>query len=248
MCLLWLNLAVLNPNRGSYLRKSRSQCWRNALLKSLLSCSPYPLLPEKHVTQVMEEGLSEDDDSIEDNSFALVPVEPTESVSCSDSVVVQDFPGVKTARLRLRSFFLGNLKSSENLFLRKMPLSRLLLRFPSSNHSAVVYPDKRHCGSDLNQGRDHSSELDGEKGAILLLESNVDFTPELPSESSKCLPKELEGLHEKYSSTCRLFIYQELLLATSNFKPGLFFLLNSLCLLLCCAKFNDWFFLTYRNS
>ncbi|GMH28462.1 hypothetical protein Nepgr_030305 [Nepenthes gracilis] len=43
-----------------------------------------------------------------------------------------------------------------------------------------------------------------------------------PLTNSRCLPIELEGLHENYLSTCRVFKYQELQLATSNFSPGNF--------------------------
>ncbi|KAB1203137.1 Receptor-like cytosolic serine/threonine-protein kinase RBK2 [Morella rubra] len=46
--------------------------------------------------------------------------------------------------------------------------------------------------------------------------SNAPLSPE---HSPRRLPEELEGLHEKYSSTCRLFKYRELVSATSNFLP-----------------------------
>lgn len=224
-------MVALNQDSGSYLQKARSLCGRNTLIRSFLSCSPYSVLPEKDCSQVMEE-LSDEDESIEDNSFALVPIEPMESVSCSNSVVVHDFPELKPVRLSLRRIFLRNRQSSEKSSLRKMPLSQWVLRLPSCHNSAVVYPDKKHSSSDSDQDEDHSANLDGEKGAILLLGSDAGFTPELPNGSAKSLPKELEGLHEKYSSTCRLFTYQELLLATSNFRPGLIFLLNWFCLLI----------------
>ncbi|RVW14417.1 putative proline-rich receptor-like protein kinase PERK11 [Vitis vinifera] len=201
-----------------YSREGPLALWENTLIRSFLSCSPYSVLPEKDCSQVMEE-LSDEDESIEDNSFALVPIEPMESVSCSNSVVVDDFPELKPVRLSLRRIFLRNRQSSEKSSLRKMPLSQWVLRLPSCHNSAVVYPDKKHSSSDSDQDEDHSANLDGEKGAILLLGSDAGFTPESPNGSAKSLPKELEGLHEKYSSTCRLFTYQELLLATSNFRP-----------------------------
>ncbi|KAJ9704119.1 hypothetical protein PVL29_005419 [Vitis rotundifolia] len=211
-------VVALNQDSGSYLQKARSLCGRNTLIRSFLSCSPYSVLPEKDCSQVMEE-LSDEDESIEGNSFALVPIEPMESVSCSNSVVVHDFPELKPVRLSLRRIFLRNRQSSEKSSLRKMPLSQWVLRLPSCHNSAVVYPDKKHSSSYSDQDEDHGANLDGEKGAILLLGSDASFTPELPNGSAKSLPKELEGLHEKYSSTCRLFTYQELLLATSNFRP-----------------------------
>ncbi|TQE06834.1 hypothetical protein C1H46_007551 [Malus baccata] len=43
------------------------------------------------------------------------------------------------------------------------------------------------------------------------------IAPPSPDYNLKVLPKELEGLHEKYSATCRLFTYQELQSATAYF-------------------------------
>ncbi|XP_065880231.1 protein kinase STUNTED isoform X2 [Euphorbia lathyris] len=48
-------------------------------------------------------------------------------------------------------------------------------------------------------------------------ESSLDGTQTLPLSPSP-VPQELEGLHQKYSATCRLFNYQQLLSATSNFS------------------------------
>nr|KAJ0223150.1 hypothetical protein LSAT_V11C200059590 [Lactuca sativa] len=68
----------------------------------------------------------------------------------------------------------------------------------------------RHCFEITNSDSQNYDQNDGipENGAIVCVDHD-----------SILLPKELEGLHEKYSATCRLFQYRELLSATSNFKP-----------------------------
>ncbi|KAL8110322.1 hypothetical protein AgCh_026158 [Apium graveolens] len=63
------------------------------------------------------------------------------------------------------------------------------------------------------------SELNGENGAIVPVGDRGLNSPSSPSSTTKSLPEELEGLYEKYSATCRLFQYNELLSATSKFSP-----------------------------
>lgn len=76
---------------------------------------------------------------------------------------------------------------------------------------------------DLDQDHDHDQDqcvLDGETGAIVLVGNETVSVPSSPDCLSRCLPEELEGLHEKYSATCRLFKFKELESATSNFIQG----------------------------
>lgn len=73
-----------------------------------------------------------------------------------------------------------------------------------------------------DQGWDQLAGLNSQCVALVPVESVIGKTYSLPESTLKIIPKELEGLPEKYSSTCRLFEYQELVSATSNFLPGLF--------------------------
>ncbi|XP_058753215.1 protein kinase STUNTED-like [Vicia villosa] len=70
-----------------------------------------------------------------------------------------------------------------------------------------------------DQGWDQSTALNSESRALVPVDSEIGKTYSLPESTLKIIPKELEGLPEKYSSTCRLFEYQELVSATSNFSP-----------------------------
>ncbi|KAI3674991.1 hypothetical protein L2E82_51732 [Cichorium intybus] len=61
--------------------------------------------------------------------------------------------------------------------------------------------------------------IKGENGAIVRVHDDEIQSDSCSSNrNSISLPEELEGLHEKYSSSCRLFKYQKLVAATKNFK------------------------------
>ncbi|CAL5324059.1 hypothetical protein CsSME_00003001 [Camellia sinensis var. sinensis] len=140
----------------------------------------------------------------EENSLALVPV------------MNQLSPKSKHGWTLLRRWFLHNQEQTDKSSLKKKSVMQRVLKVPSRQSLAAVYPDHKRSNSDRNE--DHSLNLDGESGAIVLFGTDIASSPSSPGYSPKILRKELEGLAEKYSSVCRLFSYQELLLATSNFK------------------------------
>ncbi|GMP26640.1 hypothetical protein CsSME_00003001 [Camellia sinensis var. sinensis] len=148
--------------------------------------SPYTVLLDNYCTPSAENSSSGGN---EENSLALVPV------------MNQLSPKSKHGWTLLRRWFLHNQEQTDKSSLKKKSVMQRVLKVPSRQSLAAVYPDHKRSNSDRNE--DHSLNLDGESGAIVL---------------PKILRKELEGLAEKYSSVCRLFSYQELLLATSNFK------------------------------
>ena len=94
-----------------------------------------------------------------------------------------------------------------------------VMRLPSRRTLYIANSDQKLDGCDQNKYK--SSNFNGESGAIVTVGMENIIAPP-PDYNSINLPKELEGLHEKYSATCRLFKYQELLSATSNFLAGLF--------------------------
>ncbi|XP_047328999.1 protein kinase STUNTED-like [Impatiens glandulifera] len=72
----------------------------------------------------------------------------------------------------------------------------------------------RHCSSNEN------FEFDERNGSLVVPSRSECLTLQSsPCPSFSGLPEELEGFLEKYSSVCRLFTYQELQQATSNFMP-----------------------------
>ncbi|EEF46074.1 ATP binding protein, putative [Ricinus communis] len=89
-------------------------------------------------------------------------------------------------------------------------------------NSSVVErsPEYKHGWSILRRvflpKRRHREESHGKRTSV------VKWVFKVPSRNSSSvvgLPEELKGLHERYSSSCRLFSYEELCSATSNFMP-----------------------------
>ena len=106
------------------------------------------------------------------------------------------------------------------------------MQLPSRDLSYAAHQD--HKTNNCGPNKDQFLALDSKSGALVPVDAEIGTAPST-EHNSRSIPKELEGLHEKYSSTCRLFKYQELVLATSNFLPGvyrilyLFDFLRSIC-------------------
>ncbi|KAM1774456.1 hypothetical protein ACFX1R_045856 [Malus domestica] len=97
--------------------------------------------------------------------------------------------------------------------IQKISLVQWAMQLPIRQHSIASNLDERKNSCDSDQ----PSCLNGESGAIVAVGGKAMIAPPSPDYNLKALPKELEGLHEKYSATCRLFTYQELQSATAYF-------------------------------
>ncbi|KAJ6774170.1 hypothetical protein OIU79_017574 [Salix purpurea] len=151
----------------------------------------------------------------DDKSLALVPVQRVEEPLRSVSTLIRQVPELKPGWPLLRSAVLPNRKTSGRSLVRQISVVQWAMRLPSRQLSlSTVNSDHRQDVSD--KGEEQLS-LDGESGAIVAVGMETATAPPSPDHNSRSLPKEFEGLHEKYSATCRLFRYQELLSATSNF-------------------------------
>ncbi|XP_048603238.1 protein kinase STUNTED isoform X2 [Brassica napus] len=125
-----------------------------------------------------------------DNSLALVPV-PTNK---TDSGSPESGPGWHFLR---RNWTKVSAKKAVLQWVSKLR---------GRDSAAVAYLDRKRSDSGCDE--DCSSSIDG---------SELMQSPLSPCVGSNNVPEELEGLHEKYSSTCRLFTYKEVLSITSNF-------------------------------
>ncbi|KAM6563213.1 hypothetical protein CsatB_023211 [Cannabis sativa] len=196
------------------IRKSCSKCRNKTQKRDCVSCTTVTVLPENFTTESdLEDNLSTSDS--EDNSLALVPIQA--HLDPSNSLVIRDSQCLKPGWALLRRMFLPKRQFIEKS-VKKTSVLQWILRLPSWHCSAVVYPDQKQS-SLCPQDEDHCSNLDGDSGAIVPFGSSMDTSPLLPNIGLESFPKELLNLHEKYSATCRLFSFQELLLATSNFIP-----------------------------
>lgn len=153
----------------------------------------------------------------EDNSLALVPIQRLEIES--NSVKIQDSQCIKPGWSLLRQAFLPKRQCMEKSE-KTTSVFGWVLRPMSWHTSAVVYPDQKLSSSGLDENS--SSTLDGVSGAIVPFEPIVICPPLSPNHGMEPLSEEFLDLCKKFSSSCRLFSYEELLSATSNFMPGSF--------------------------
>jgi len=145
-----------------------------------------------------------------DNLLALVPVQTNET----DSGSLESGPGWHF----LRGLYGNNRKSWTKVSAKKAVL-QWVSRLRGRHSETVIYLDRKRSDSGCDE--DCSSSIDGEDVSISRFGSELMQSPLSPFIGSNNIPEELEGLHEKYSSTCRLFTYEEVLSITSNFASGM---------------------------
>lgn len=168
-------------------------------------CSRYSLLSENACEQTV------DNSDASDNSMAIVPVQKLEGASNSKVLLMRKLP---------------ELRPGWSLHRRAISSYQEAFDSPSVKQISVNKNCLSVSSSDTSQGCQHYnhvqySELNAETGAIVPVDKEMWSPPSSPSSRRRSLPEELEGLHEMYSATCRLFQYEELVLATSKFKPGI---------------------------
>ncbi|KAK6923468.1 Protein kinase domain [Dillenia turbinata] len=217
-------------------------CKKKSLSGNCLSCTSSTVLPDNHHTRVLA-GPFEDESQC--NSLAIVPTEMVQndnslqesprgnslenaldvcgrescdnhSLSLMPSTPLHDGScqnSPKSSHQKFRWTFLrgGLLFNHKHPRTRKFSVVKRVLRLPCRTSFALVYPDQR------NNSHDQIEYLSGDTLAIVPVDSDASPSPQC--DSVKSIPKELENFHERFSSTCRLFQYQELLSATSNFLP-----------------------------
>ncbi|PSS00119.1 Receptor-like serine/threonine-protein kinase [Actinidia chinensis var. chinensis] len=190
--------------------KAEVSCAESTLKKNCAICSPGSVLTENSCAQSTNAPTG---DGNEDNSKAIVPVQKLEAASSSVSPLsISELPELRPGWPLLHRAILPDRQAFETPSVQQISVVQWAMQLPSRNCLPSADSKQNTCSERENQ----SSELDGESGAIVPVGAE---TPSSPSISSSGLPEELEGLHEKYSDSCTLFKYQELLQATSNFKP-----------------------------
>ncbi|KAK2659414.1 hypothetical protein Ddye_005947 [Dipteronia dyeriana] len=148
-------------------------------------------------------------------SLAIVPVQKVETAAqTSVSLVIRQLPEVRPGWPLLHRGILSDRQAPDRSSFRKISVVQWALRLPPRPLYITRSDLKQIC---YDRGDEKSSNLDGESGAIVPVGSEVVSVPPSSNQDSIEWPKELEDLHEIYSATCRLFKYQELLSATSDF-------------------------------
>ncbi|CAH1454250.1 unnamed protein product [Lactuca virosa] len=211
----------LNPtllNNGDEVKCNQSDCKKLdlAVVKSESECTPIafkdncPICSVASILPVHEVTCGNGDDE-EDNSMALVPVQKLEASSSSTSLLLRELPELQPGWPLLQRAI-----SSDKSRVHQISVVQWAMRLPTRHCFQITNSDSQN-----DDEKDRSLDIIPENGAIVCV-GDDEFQSDLsssPDHDSIRLPKELEGLHEKYSATCRLFQYRELLSATSNFKP-----------------------------
>ncbi|GER37708.1 kinase family protein [Striga asiatica] len=153
---------------------------------------------------------SDDQNKTIDYSMAIVPVQKQEASSSLITLLLQELPETKPGWPLLRRAVVSNKSFYDNMQVRQMSVVQWALRLPN-----------RYCLAIENSKNDIlDCERENSSRAIVPVGNESFWVQMSPDNISGGLPEELEGLVEKYSATCRLFSFQELVKATSNFFPG----------------------------
>ncbi|KAL9233354.1 hypothetical protein vseg_008369 [Gypsophila vaccaria] len=183
---------------------------KSTLIKRYLGCGPISLWSDYPCDDFEEEPQVHD---VENTSLALVPYQAPQASPRSKSTTNQEGHGLRAGwPLLRRAFVPKHHQEADRVPSRKSSLVRRALRLPGRHSSMAVHPDRK---------RHNSVQLDGQfsdlSSAIIPFGDVSSSAPCSPAR--RLIPEELKGLNERYSSTCRLFTYQELLSATSDFVP-----------------------------
>lgn len=198
---------------GEALLKAASASAENSLKQNCSVCSPNCSLSDNSCTQAHEDPA---DNNRDDNSMAIVPVQSQESGSSSITLLIKDLPEVRPGWPLLHRAILSNRQAADTSSIRKLSVVQWALCLPTRHLLCIEDADRKelHSADDVSQ----APALDEESGAIVPVNHETTSSKSSPNNSPRTLPRELDGLHEKYSATCRLFKFQELLLATSSFS------------------------------
>lgn len=192
---------------------SASASAESSLKENCSVCSPDCPLPDNSCTQAHEEP---SDNNRDDNSMAIVPVQRQESGSSSITLLIKDLPEVRPGWPLLHRAISSNRQAADTSSIRKLSVVQWALCLPTRHLLCIEDADRKGLHSAADESQDPS--LDEESGAIVPVNHETTSSKSSPENSPRTLPRELDGLHEKYSATCRLFKFQELLLATSSFS------------------------------
>ncbi|KAL3504289.1 hypothetical protein ACH5RR_034130 [Cinchona calisaya] len=184
-----------------------------ALKRNCSICSLGTVSEDDQCTQSKEESSC---NGSKENSMAIVPVQKIEAASSSISLLMRELPDIRPGWPLLRRAILSNKRTPETSIVHQVSVLQWALWLPSRHFLSI---DSNDMGRVFDHDKDQSSKLHGECGAIVPVGNKTVSAPVSPDSILEPLPKGLAGLHKKYSATCRLFKYHELVSATSNFIP-----------------------------
>ncbi|GAB2287226.1 hypothetical protein Dimus_021608 [Dionaea muscipula] len=207
------------------LAKRRSIALKVAAITKYFGCTPTPSWKEYYSSNQFAEDQESDADSGADSPLAFVSFCKSEpSVSALTGIGLEQQGELRRGWTLLQRVLLRKHRIYKASTTNASSSVCWISEIPFTHSSKAIHPagvEVEH-GGDLVGKDERISFLSVENGAAFVPNfgrSYVACNPHSPERGLIFLPKELEGLHERYSSTCRLFSYLELLSATSNFNP-----------------------------
>ncbi|XP_038990638.1 probable receptor-like serine/threonine-protein kinase At5g57670 [Hibiscus syriacus] len=201
--------ALLKANSGNAESDGKQNCF--------VCGSGNKFLLRNSCHQSANESSCGDDANDGEKSLAIVPVQNTEAASCSISMLINQLPEIRPGWPLLRRVVLSDRQQQapDRFSLRQISVVQWLMQLPSRPTLSITNSYQKQEGCEQIEFKSYN--FDGKSGAIVPVGKENAIAPLSPDDNSINLPKELEGLHDKYSATCRLFKYKELVSATSNF-------------------------------
>ncbi|KAL0704843.1 hypothetical protein Bca4012_071268 [Brassica carinata] len=158
-----------------------------------------------------------------DKSMASEPGKAPEDLTRFINLLVKEIPEFRPGWPLLcrvpSSDVLVNVPRSSSY--RKIPVAQWVLKLPSRTNSAVGSSDTTQIGFDFSESEDDNNKLSSlnAEGPAIVPDGNDSVIVKCSPDNS---PEELEGLHERVSTSCQSFKYNELVSVTSNFCPDNF--------------------------
>ncbi|CAA7047822.1 unnamed protein product [Microthlaspi erraticum] len=186
---------------------------RQALVYSCLgNCSVSGL----NGSSTCDDGGDQEDNTDLQKSMAIVLAKPPEDLTRFITLLVKELPEFRPGwpllcRVGVASSDVLASSVPRSSSYRQIPVAQWVLKLPSRTNSVVGTSDTKRIGYDSSESEDNNdkfSSLNTESRAIV------------PHNTPRRFPEESEGLHERFSTSCKSFKYKELVSATSNFCPG----------------------------
>ncbi|KAL9265716.1 kinase STUNTED-like protein [Drosera capensis] len=198
------NLAT-SKTTGLSLVKAHVSCTDNTWKQKCSICSPDS--SSSCYSSVVQTKLLEYSNDHKNNSLAMVPIQNLEPASSPVSVLLKQLPEPRPGWPLLRRAIVSGRADLDPCTQRQTSVIQWAMQLPSRN---LPMSPTSTCSND-QQGHDPSKVTVRSKSAL---------QHSISSDKSNSLPPELEDLRVKFLPICRLFQYQELQVATSNFAPG----------------------------
>lgn len=201
---------------------------RSTSIRSCSSCAPDSVSREEACCSeglrpsALRSACSTEDAGDDFSDVASIETSDSEAASSSNSSLMLELRKVRPGWPLLHKAITQSWQATERSMVREVSVVEWAMQLPTRHSMAEVGPDHKPLNAELatwtpaTNSLQDGANLNGDNGAIVGIGNAT--SPPLRSAEPNSTANQLEQLHKNYSSTCRLFSYQELQSATSNFS------------------------------